>query len=415
MHRALLLILTASLLIRSLPAASETIPMAALPQGARLALCGDSITEQMLYTRYVEAYLLACAGRSDISVFQFGWGGENADQFRNRITRGDLAAFKPTVVSVLYGANDAAGMAWQDWMEGMWRGRITGIIDALGTAYPEAQVLLCSPTVFDAHGVETLERSDASLERFRVMDIAMARQHGIAYADVRWRMQTTVQGVKAALGTDYRMSGRDGVHPGPNGHLCIAHEVLRALGCDGAIATISMDMAGGAPTASSGHVVVSSSPGRVELDSARYPFCTGYDGSDAADRMAAILPWLPFNQDLNRFVLTVSGLQTAAADVTWGGETRRFSRAALAAGINLAAAFPHTPFDAAFAGLMERIGLRQQQERTMIKAAREAIASTVGWTAADVVLRDRLDRDVHAGLVPVRHVIRVVPAVDAAP
>ncbi|HEX3135594.1 MAG TPA: GDSL-type esterase/lipase family protein, partial [Planctomycetota bacterium] len=129
-----LLALTLSLPVAC--AATATIPLPGLPMNARLALCGDSITEQMRYTAYVEAYLLACAGRTDVSVFQFGWGGENADQFRNRITRGDLDAFKPTAISIAYGANDCGGQAWQNWMEPMWRGRLTSVLATLAERYP---------------------------------------------------------------------------------------------------------------------------------------------------------------------------------------------------------------------------------------------------------------------------------------
>lgn len=76
-----------------------------LPQGARLAIIGDSITEQKLYTKYMEAYLLACAGRQDMTVFQFGWGGETASGFANRAVN-DLGPFKPTVATTCYGMND---------------------------------------------------------------------------------------------------------------------------------------------------------------------------------------------------------------------------------------------------------------------------------------------------------------------
>ena len=38
--------------------------------GDRVAVVGDSITEQKIYSRYIEAYLLACAGLKDVKVFQ---------------------------------------------------------------------------------------------------------------------------------------------------------------------------------------------------------------------------------------------------------------------------------------------------------------------------------------------------------
>ena len=53
-----------------------TIPVQYLPLDSRLAIWGDSITEVALYPRYVEMYLLACAGRKDIKVCTFGHSGE---------------------------------------------------------------------------------------------------------------------------------------------------------------------------------------------------------------------------------------------------------------------------------------------------------------------------------------------------
>ena len=88
-----------------LRAATPLNAAALLPEGARLAVVGDSITEQKQYTRFIEAYLVACAGRPDVKVFQFGWGGETAGGFAQRAMN-DLAVFKPTTVTLCYGMND---------------------------------------------------------------------------------------------------------------------------------------------------------------------------------------------------------------------------------------------------------------------------------------------------------------------
>lgn len=399
-----------------LPAADGRIPVSGgLPANTRLALCGDSITEQMLYTRYVEAYLLACAGRGDVSVFQCGWGGENADQFANRIHRGDLDAFMPTLVTVMYGANDAGGMAWQEWMQGMWNGRVSAILGRLATRYPGAGRVVCGPTWFDLDGsgsnAAAVAVSNDTLGRFRDLNLGLSRSNGIGFADVRERMRSVDAAAKAGLGSTYRIGGRDGVHPGPNGHLIIAYEILRTLGQDGEVARITLDMTGPA-SASAGHTVGSWNGGVARVTSTRYPFCHAYDGSSATDRLPTILPYLPFDQDLNRFILVVQHLPTASADVTWGGQVLRFSAAELAVGVNLAASFTTTPFDTTFANLMGLIATKQACERTMIKAAGDATAPTSSWTAADVVKRNALDATVHAGVVPVTHVIRVEPVVS---
>src|SRR6202044_3738886 len=53
---------------------------------------------------FVEAYLLACAGRKDVKVCMFGHSGEQAGGLQSR--RSDLDAFHPTLVSFYWGMND---------------------------------------------------------------------------------------------------------------------------------------------------------------------------------------------------------------------------------------------------------------------------------------------------------------------
>lgn len=91
-------------LLLSLPNASHSDD---LPADARVAVIGDSITEQKLYSKFIEGYLLACTGRDDLIVFQFGWSGERADGFANRLAN-DLAVFHPTVATTCYGMNDGS-------------------------------------------------------------------------------------------------------------------------------------------------------------------------------------------------------------------------------------------------------------------------------------------------------------------
>src|SRR5579871_5744566 len=76
-----------------------------LPANARVAIIGDSITEQKIYSKFIETYLLACLGRKDITCFQFGWGGETAAAFSQRLEN-DLSVFHPTVATTCYGMND---------------------------------------------------------------------------------------------------------------------------------------------------------------------------------------------------------------------------------------------------------------------------------------------------------------------
>ncbi|HWI58462.1 MAG TPA: hypothetical protein VNZ22_14655, partial [Bacillota bacterium] len=73
-----------------------------LKKGDRLAICGDSITEQKMYSRLMEDYLTMCAPELNVTVRQYGWSGERAPGFLARMTN-DCLRFKPTVATTCYG------------------------------------------------------------------------------------------------------------------------------------------------------------------------------------------------------------------------------------------------------------------------------------------------------------------------
>src|SRR2546423_1624225 len=52
-----------------------------LKNGDRLAICGDSITEQKEYSRIMETYLTVCEPQLGVAVRQYGWSGETASGF----------------------------------------------------------------------------------------------------------------------------------------------------------------------------------------------------------------------------------------------------------------------------------------------------------------------------------------------
>ena len=76
-----------------------------LKEGDQLAIIGDSITEQKMYSRLIETYLTACTPELKITARQFGWSGETAEGFLRRMTN-DCLRFKPTVATLNYGMND---------------------------------------------------------------------------------------------------------------------------------------------------------------------------------------------------------------------------------------------------------------------------------------------------------------------
>ena len=399
---------------------------------ARVAVIGDSITEQKLYSKYVECWLLACSGLTDVQVMQFGWSGEKADGCAKRAAN-DLAVFHPTVATLCYGMNDGGYQAWKPEIGATYEANMRKVLDRLREAGVQT-VVVGSPGAVDTHFFrpgQTMGDQPANvayndtLAHLRDIDRELATERGLRFADVHAAMTDAMRKANEARGPKYDVCGGDGFHPGPNGQLLMAYAFLKGLGVDGGIGTITVDATKGTATATAGHAIRGTRRAAdgttVDLESRRWPFCFEGDGTSSSSTRS-ILPFVPFNDDLNRYVLTVSHLESPRAKVTWGGESKEFARAQLEKGVNLAAEFGRTPFDEPFAALTAAVAEKQAYETMMIKQIITDFRQIPGIgddpeaQAAATLLADRLMRrwqqletKVRERLVPVNHSLTIEP------
>lgn len=394
----------------SLPALAES----QLPPNARVAIIGDSITEQKLYSRFIETYLLACTGRTDIKCFQFGWGGETAQGFSARLEN-DLSVFNPTVATTCYGMNDgryvpydpSIGANYEKWMRAVLQGLKKVGVTSIVAGSPGAV-----DTRWFVKGGATADQYNDNLAHLRDIDKKLAAENQTAFAEVHDEMIKAMAAAKAKLGADYDVCGRDGVHPGPNGHLLMAAAFLKGLGLDGNIGDITVDLKG-ASAGSEGHAVTGSN-GVAEITSTKWPFFL-------EPEMRKITAFCKFNDELNRYTLRVKNLDTPKAKVTWGTEAKEFTKEQLTTGINLAAEFDRSPLDAPFIQLVIAVNNKQAYETPMIKGmitnfrnfANDA-KSDPEFAAALTTLKqkmmakqEKLDAEAHSKIVPVKHTIKV--------
>jgi len=340
-----------------------------LEKGDRLAIIGDSITEQKLYSVFIESYLLACYPELEIQTFQFGWGGERAPGFAARMEN-DLVPWQPDVVTTCYGMNDGSYRAYEEQIGKVYEDGMRKIIDRMKRE--GATLVVGSPGVVDSF---TWQRGNPdfdqvyndNLERLGMIAAKLAEENEMPHADVFHTMLDAMKAAKAKLGEEYAVAGGDGVHPGANGHLLMACAFLKALGFDGQIGTVTVDLSTGKTEASSGHKVLNANGGTVELESSRYPFCYAVNAAGLKETIP-LLPFTSFDEDLNRFELKVTGLKSESADVTFGSETKTFTREQLESGINLASEFLQNPFVGPFEHLVHQVWQKQAFETTMIKS-----------------------------------------------
>jgi len=407
-----------------------------LKKGDRLAICGDSITEQKMYSRIMETYLTVCAPELDVTVRQYGWGGEVAPGFLARMTN-DCLRFKPTIATTCYGMNDHGYQPYKDSIGDRYRKYSTAIVQAFKAA--GARPIQGSPgcvglkkaTNWDEAGVEM---KNLNLGTLRNIGIEIAETENAGFADIFWPMlQAGFEGRKK-YGDDYAIAGKDGIHPGWAGHLVMAYGFLKSFGLDGEIGTFTVDLGSSQATASSGHEVLSAKDGEVQIKSSRYPFCaTGELNKDNSLRSAMTL--VPFNKELNRLTLIAKNGKAPSYKVTWGTESKTYSAAELAKGVNLADDFAVNPFSDAFKKVDSAVIAKQNYETKQIKQIFHDLVSGKYKTVEELkdeelkklfALKDdagKFDRDaiaaetekkraplaeaIKAAFVPVTHTIRI--------
>lgn len=382
-----------------------------LKPGDRLAICGDSITEQRMYSRAIETYLTVCVPELQLAVRQFGWSGERAPGFLARMTN-DCLVFSPTVATLCYGMNDHEYRAYDPEIGRRYREAITAIVRAFKNH--DVRVVLGSPGCVGPKvpwAKASSEEMNVSLCNLRNICIEIAGQEGVAFADVFWQMLVAGFEGKRKYGEDYMIAGKDSVHPDWAGSFVMAYAFLKAMGLDGNIGTIKVDLANERVWLSPGHELHGMSKGEITITSHKYPFCAAGDiNRDNSIRSAMSL--IPFNSELNRLMLIITNAPARSYKIVWGETARSYTTQQLAQGINLADDFIINPFSEQFRKVDEAVAAKQNYETRQVKMlfhgdeGRVDMAATIELTEK---VREKFVEKIEEAFVPVTHVIRIVP------
>jgi hypothetical protein len=325
----------------------------------------------------------------------------------------DCLRFNPTVATLCYGMNDHKYRPFDlenaDWYRDNYSAIVTGL-EGIG-----ARVVLGSPGCVGQvphwvkAGLYTRDELNINLCAFRDIDIGLSQQYQTAFADVFWTMYKADYAGETLYGTNYAISGKDGVHPGWAGHLVMAYAFLRAMGLDGDLGTLTVDLGAQTATATAGHTVESFKDNQLTVVSAKYPFCAGGEtNSDSSLRSGATV--VPFFSDLSRFNLVVKNAGAAQYNIIWGSSTNTYTAVQLAKGINLAADFVTNPFCESFRKVDEAVAAKQAYETHQIKKvfhSQEAQADMDKAVETSEAERAPLAKAIADAMTPVRHTILI--------
>jgi lysophospholipase L1-like esterase len=335
-----------------------------LRDGDIWVMAGDSITAQHLHSNYIEAFCFARYPNLKFAFRNSGVGGHTIPTTLARFEY-DIAAWKPTIVSVELGMNDSGGTATDKFVANMGKmvERIRGI-----KARP---VILSSSPVNDGTTTARNTGRNVRLDEYATALKGFCAKEMILYADQfhalhdGWgknKLRETISSLKP-LATDDSVAGvehlraflvaqdksptravslqGDPVHPGPPGQLMMAAALLKDLGAAANVSSVTIDVAipDSKPVEervnAAGCVVSDLKADGASVSFDRLDSCLPFPIPDEARSVLAIAPNV---MTLSNYILAVNSLKEGMYALKIDGNTCAIMSAKeWAKGVNLTA------------------------------------------------------------------------------
>jgi len=232
-----------------LPVATKAQATFSVHDGDRVVFYGDSITDQRLYTVYVETYIVTRFPRLNASFVHSGWGGDRVSgggggSIDVRLER-DVIPYRPTVVTIMLGMNDGGYHAFDDATFAQYTQGYQHIVESVQKALPQIRFTLIQPSPFDdvTRPPSFAGGYNAVLIRYGEWVKDYGRRVGATVADLNTPVVAVLQEANEADPKLAQEIVPDRVHPGPEGHLIMAEAILKAWNAPATVATVEIDAA----------------------------------------------------------------------------------------------------------------------------------------------------------------------------
>ena len=327
-----------------------------IKDGDRVVFLGDSITEQRLYTTYIEAYALTRHPTWKLSFRNVGWGGDTswlrqrahpdekalfaADEttqqkmVEDSVGRGldrDVLQLRPTVVTVKFGMNDHS---YQPFREDIFhayvrsQAEIAKVLKSKG-----ARVAFLTPQpIEDKRPDPDKDARNQSLRKFSDGLKEVCSHESATFVD-QFDAYMAIMLRERANNPSALIGGGDAVHPGPTGHTLMAWAILKGLDATPLVSRAEVDCASKKATANHCRVenlkVADSTVSFDRLDEA-LPMPID-PRAEAATKLAPLL------EDLDLYELRITGLPPGSYELNIDGEpAAKAGPDEFAKGLNLA-------------------------------------------------------------------------------
>jgi len=327
-----------------IPSAGSSADEFYIRNNDRVVFYGDSITEQRLYTTFVETYVVTRFPKMPVNFVHSGWGGDRVTgggggPIDLRLKR-DVFAYKPTVMSIMLGMNDASYRPFDEAVFNTYSTGMEKIVTKVKETIPAIRITLIQPSPFDdVTRPPTVKGGyNSVLVRYGEFLKGLASSANVDLADLN---TPVVEATKKAFALDPKEAhalNPDRVHPAPGGQLLMAAALLDAWHAPALVSEVELKVEGDKVANEAKRTKVSDlkhQAGKLswtQLDES-LPFPINL--SDSATALAVKSSDI-VNQ-LNRQILEVENLPADKYVLKIDGEVvGHFSKKELAEGINLA-------------------------------------------------------------------------------
>lgn len=313
-----------------------------LHDGDRVVFYGDSITDQRLYTTFIETYVVTRFPQLKVSFVHSGVGGDSvsggwAGAIDVRLPR-DVIAYKPSAMTIMLGMNDAGYRAFDQKIFDTYAAGYRHIVQSVKEALPGIRITAIQPSPFDdVTRPPTFEGGyNKVLVRYGDFVKELGRDEKLAVADLNGPIVAALEKANQLdTGTAKKLIP-DRVHPAPAGHLLMAEALLKAWSAPATVTAVEIDAAEPAVTSVTNTQVTDLAvSGRVSWTQLDQALPMPIDAKDEVIAMA--LRASDFVEAMDQETLKVTRLTAARHTLKIDGEViGTFTKDELAKGVNLA-------------------------------------------------------------------------------
>ena len=340
--------------------AAAVDPEFALRDNDRVVFLGDSITEQKLYTTYIEAYAVTRFPKLKLAFANRGWGGDTAwmrmrsfpdekvlfsaegdaqqkliEESVDNVLIRDVVTFKPTIVLINFGMNDCNREPFrEDFFRAYVRGQkeIVKVLTKNGV-----RPFLVTPQPLEPRLADpSSDPRNLSLRKFADGLKEIAAKQNLTFLD-QFDPYMAILKREHAQNAKVNIGGGDEIHPAPVGHTIMAAILLKQLNAPALVSRVELDFSDGqnAKLVNATKCTVAN----IKAEKGALVF----ERSDEAlpmpvdEKAVDALKIAPVLDDLNRYELKITGLTADRYDVMIDDElATTLTKQELAKGRNLA-------------------------------------------------------------------------------